>query len=261
MSYDYWQRQTKDKPLFEDIIWSKPQQKNQSGKLLIIGGSSQAIATPAESYQIALKQGVGECKVALPYACKKMLGPKIPLDIELVESNPSGGFSIKAEVRLKAFSLWADAILFSGNLGHSSETTILLDNLTKLDKSQIFAGDSIDHFINNPKILFDRDNTLVVVDFKHLQKISSNYGFERAFTSKLELINLVDTLYDFSILTNASILTIYKQNAAIACKGRVITTFLETEPNLTNLATSASVWWLQNPSKPIEAIATSITQI
>ena len=34
--YDYWQKQT-EKALFPEIEWSKPERKDQAGRILIIG--------------------------------------------------------------------------------------------------------------------------------------------------------------------------------------------------------------------------------
>ena len=66
MNFDFWLKQTSGKPLFPDIEWQKPEQKNLAGKLLIIGGNKLGFAAVAQAYTDALKAGIGECRVILP---------------------------------------------------------------------------------------------------------------------------------------------------------------------------------------------------
>ena len=41
MDNDYWQKQTPGKVLFDDVLWSKPERRDQAGRLAIVGGNSQ----------------------------------------------------------------------------------------------------------------------------------------------------------------------------------------------------------------------------
>ena len=56
---------------FPDVEWNKPERRDQAGKLGIIGGNKLGFLAVAESYQEALKAGVGEARVLLPDALKK----------------------------------------------------------------------------------------------------------------------------------------------------------------------------------------------
>jgi NAD(P)H-hydrate repair Nnr-like enzyme with NAD(P)H-hydrate dehydratase domain len=58
-----WQKQASSKPLFDDLLWSRPEQKALAGKLLIIGGNSHAIAAPGEAFMLASKAGAGDIRV------------------------------------------------------------------------------------------------------------------------------------------------------------------------------------------------------
>ena len=42
----YWHKQG-TKPLYPDVIWSKPENKQAAGKLLIIGGHAYGFSAPA----------------------------------------------------------------------------------------------------------------------------------------------------------------------------------------------------------------------
>ena len=71
MDMKFWRKQEQSKPLFPDIEWNKPERRNQAGKMAIIGGNKLGFLAVADSYQEALKTGVGEVRVLLPDALKK----------------------------------------------------------------------------------------------------------------------------------------------------------------------------------------------
>lgn len=262
MHFDYWQKQDLNKPLFDALVWGKPQQKTQSGKLLIIGGNIHAIAQPAEAYGVAINQGVGECKVVMPNITKKLLGPKPPIDIEFVSSTPSGSFGSDSINELKSYLNWANSALFAGNVGHNSETAILLENIIKTPGQQVYVNDCVDYWFNNALTILRRNDTLLVVDITKLQKLAINARVSIAFTHSMELMQLVQKLHEFTNLFKCNILLKHQDQIFTASKGQVITTKISTDEHWqTKTATAASVWWLQNPNKTLEAIATAITQL
>jgi hypothetical protein len=260
---DYWRKQDIKQPLFEDLIWSKPQHKSRAGKLLIVGGNSHSIAAPGEAFEVATKQGVGECKVIMPSATRKLLGPKPPPNIEFVASTPSGSMSINAENDLISYISWTDATLFAGDFSHSSETAILLEKLIKVPGLQIYVRDAADYFLQTPLPLLQREDTLLVLSMAELQKYAASAKFSHAFTFDMELLQLVEILHEFTLIYPCQIVTEHKGQIIVAYKGQIISTKLAAEPKSWRLktATSTAVWWLQNPNKPLEAIATAITQL
>jgi hypothetical protein len=260
---DYWRKQDIKQPLFEDLIWSKPQHKSRAGKLLIVGGNSHSIAAPGEAFEIATKQGVGECKVIMPSATRKLLGSKPPPNIEFVASTPSGSMSAGAENDLKSYINWADATLFAGDFSHASETAILLEKLLKVSGLQIYVRDAADYFLQTPLPLLQREDTLLVLSIAELQKYTQKVKFTSAFTFNMELLQLVEALHDFTLVYPCQIITEHKGQIAAAYNGQVISTKLAAEPKTWRLKTAAAaaVWWLQNPTRPLEAIATAINQV
>jgi len=96
--------------LYPDLEWSKPERRDQAGKLGIIGGNKLGFAAAAESYQLALEIGVGQVRVLLPDALKKAV-PATLLDVILAPSNPSGSLSAEAAADLNAVAScrWATA--------------------------------------------------------------------------------------------------------------------------------------------------------
>lgn len=69
--YDYWQKQT-EKALFPEIEWSKPERKDQAGRILIIGGSQGNFRAVALAYETALRSGAGAVKVLVPDVLKRL---------------------------------------------------------------------------------------------------------------------------------------------------------------------------------------------
>lgn len=255
MSKDYWLQQPADKALFEDLIWSRPENKMHAGKLLIVGGNAHGFAAPAEAYEASAKAGIGTARALLPDALQKTVGQFFHAG-EYVPSTPSGSFATQALSELLDCANWADAVLLTDNFGRNSETAILLEKF--IDKYAGFltlSGDSLDYFLDKPEIL-ERENTLIVADLQQLQKLSAASRFTQAFTSDMGILKLVDILHDFSNQHKAILIFPYEDSIAIGYKGKVVTTN-KTAPN-TLLGAHTATWWLQNPGKPLEACASAI---
>ena len=75
-SHPYWQQQTQENPLNPDIEWSKPEQRNQAGRLGIIGGNKLGFAGVAEEMGITLQRTSysPNIKERLDYSCALFTG-------------------------------------------------------------------------------------------------------------------------------------------------------------------------------------------
>lgn len=259
-----WLKQSYSKPLYEDLLWSRPEQKALAGKLLIVGGNSHAIAAPGEAFALAGTGGAGDVKVVMPDKTRKLIGGKLPLGIELVPSTPSGSFSKEALAPLQSYCAWSDLTLFAGDIGRNSETAILLEQLaSKMPGLQTYTRDAADYFSDTSLTLLDRENTLLVLSFAQLQKFAVSAKSQTAITFDMGLPNLCNALSELTQVHKASIITQQFSNIIIAHDGKVVVTALETEPEKWRLKTAvaASIWLMQNQAVPLEALATSITQI
>ncbi len=126
MTPEYWHKQPVGKLLFPELEWSRPENKQFAGKLLIVGGNLHGFAAPAEAYAAAAKAGIGTAHVLLPDAIQKVVGHFIE-NGEFAASTPSGSFSQKALIELLEWCRWSDGVLFAGDLGRNSETAILVE--------------------------------------------------------------------------------------------------------------------------------------
>jgi len=257
---DYWQRQTKQKPLFPDMLWSRPENRQFAGKLLIVGGNAHGFASPAEAYAEAGRAGIGVARVLLPDVLYKTLGKAFEAG-EFAPSTPSGSFSQKALMEMLSLAQWADGVLLDGDLGRNSETAILLEKfITKYSGQLTLCSDAADYFINPQTTILDRADTLLVLNFPQLQKLAGHAHFTTAFTSTMDLMHFISALHEFQTGHSAHILVHHLDNLIIAAKGKVCTTKLTTSTAQqgTVFAAHAAVWWLQNPSQPYQALCSSI---
>jgi ADP-dependent NAD(P)H-hydrate dehydratase / NAD(P)H-hydrate epimerase len=249
-----WLRQTSE-PLFPDLIWSRPENKRQAGKLLIVGGDANGFAAPASAYSAALKAGIGTTRVLLPSALQKTLGKHFA-EAEFAPSTPSGSFSRQALDSFLESANWADGVLLAGDFGRNSETAILLDSFVEKYTGQLtIAGDGLDYFLDSKNSVLGRDHTLLVINLGKLQKLAKN---NRAGTPVLHAMNLHELITVLSDWTNSSavsFITKHADNLVVAANGKASTTPETTDSNWqADLAAYASVWQLQTPDKPFEAL-------
>jgi hypothetical protein len=259
MNHSFWRRQQADKPLFDDLLWSRPEHKNAAGKLLIVGGNLHAFAAPAEAYVEAGKAGVGSAHVLLPDAIKKMTGGLLE-HIDYAPSTPSGSFAQKALSDLLEHAAWADAVLIAGDLGRNSETAILLESFAQKYSGMLcLTKDALDYATTVPGTFVDRPNTLLVPSFAQLQKLAARSGFTTAFTFDMDLLRFVDALHNFTQAHPAAIVVQHMDQTHCAVGGRVTSTPLKSEQPVWRIKTAAhaTTWWMQNPTKPLEALTTS----
>lgn len=256
----YWQKQTKDSPLFPDLLWSRPETRLHAGKLLIIGGNGYEFKAPANAYGDALEAGIGTAKVLLPDSMKKTVEDIFP-EAEFATSTHSGSFARAALEQLLSLAEWADGVLLAGDLGHNSETAIVLESfLTKYDRQLTIAGDAIDYCLGMAPICLERPDTTLILTSAQLQKLGTAAHYTAAFTSDMALLQLVEQLHDFSSQYPANLLVQHDGSIVVAVQGRICSTNDPQTVNLTAVAAHGSVWWLQNSSKPYEALTTSLLE-
>ena len=259
-THSYWSQQQPSKSLFPDIEWSKPEQRAHAGKLGIIGGNKLGFVAVGDAYTTATDAGVGQVRVLLPDVLKKSV-PAALIDVAYADSNPSGGLARGAQGALHALGAWADSVLLIGDAGRNSETAILYEDFIRDYTGQLtIARDSVDLLANTPELVVERPDTLLVVSFAQLQKLFSRVYYPKILTFSMQLQQLVETLHKFTITYPVTIMTFHQNHIIIASSGQIITTPWEAPMAIWKgtVATHASAYWLWNPQKPLQAIATSL---
>ncbi len=262
MERTYWHKQSPDKPLFPELLWSRPENKRYAGKLVIIGGNAHGFSAPAEAYQAAELAGVGTARVVLPDAIQKIVGGFFATAF-FAPSTPSGSFRQVALAEFLEHAEWADAVLLAGDLGRNSETAIVMESfIGKYNGQLLLTKDAADYFKDTPKQLLRRQHTTLIISLAQLQKLIQNSGFEKPVTFEMSLVKLVETLHEFTSVYTANIIVKHLDQIIVASDGQVSTTQLSENKEIwrVQIAAQASVWWIQNPLKAFEALTTSIAQ-
>lgn len=254
----YWQKQTAEAPLFEDLIWSRPQHKATAGKLLIIGSNSHGFAAVAGAYAAATRAGIGTIRLLLPDALQKMVG--VLPDADFAPSTPSGSFGRAALDSALELADWADAVLLAGDFGKNSETTIFLESISTKYKGQlILCGDSLDNLISISETIFSRSKTCLVPNLRQLQLMASSAGFSQPVKLEVDLIKTVEVCHELTGTYPLHLLLPIDNQIIAASGGQVVTTKLNNQNSQTVvLAAAGAVWWLQNSAKPLAAITGAV---
>ncbi len=256
---EYWQIQQQDQPLFPDLIWSQPQNKNQAGKLLLIGGNMHGFSALAKTYEASIKAGIGTARVLMPDKLKPIVSSLFK-EADYCPSTPSGSFARTALANLLDYSGWADCVLLAGDFGKNSETAIMLEGyLDKYSGLLTITQDGLDYFVHNPETLITRKDTLMVGTMSQLQKISIKTNPNKLITLGSNLLQLIQALHELTEMYPLNIITYHLSNIVVASKGFVSSTKVKPDINWqVRSAASASVWLLQQKSQPFEALTTSM---
>lgn len=258
MNQEYWQNQL-DKPLFPNLLWSRPETKHGAGKILIIGGQAQEFIHVAASYTATEKAGAGVIRVLMPSSTQKIT--KMLPNIEYAPSNTSGSFAKSALIELIAAAEWADTVLIAGDLGKNSETNLMLEAFMRKHTEQlIIAAESIQSITLPPADLFLKENTTLVLTFGELQKYVTALKLEKPLTSSIGNPDFALLLHEITANNPTNIVTIHGNNIWAACGGVVSLTKSKKQPDTVAIAAESAVWQAQNPNKPFEALTTAIWQ-
>ncbi len=257
MERTYWHKQGTE-PLFPDLIWSKPETKHAAGKLLIVGGNSHGFSASAEAYQAATKAGIGTVRVALPDSLQKTVGTFLE-NAFFLPSTPSGSLAKAALAELLEHAMWSDGVLLTGELGRNSETAVLLESfVSKYSGTLIITRDAADYFYAHPSTVLARANTTLVISLSQLQQLAKNDKYPQPVRFQMDVVQLVDWLHDFTLEYECNIVVQHLGKIFVAVSGQVSTTAHETEIWRLQTASAASVWLIQHPQKPFEALTTSL---
>lgn len=218
MNADYWQKQSAKKPLFSDILWSKPERK--VGRLAIVGGNSRGFSAAARAFSIAEKLGVGDIKVLLPASLKNNFSPAF--DVTFLPANPSGGLAKKALPEMRAAAEFAKITLVIGDLGANSETAALLEDFVAQTESPIFiARDAVDLVANSSENILNRANVHLILSLSQLQKLAKNVYYPRVITFSEGAAQIAETLHKFTLTFPASATLWHAGQLFFAQNGRV----------------------------------------
>jgi NAD(P)H-hydrate repair Nnr-like enzyme with NAD(P)H-hydrate dehydratase domain len=260
MTPEYWLKQLPGSPLYEDILWSRPEHRANAGKLLVIGGNLHGFAAVAEAYAEADRAGAGAVHVVLPDALSKTVG-SVFAGTEFAPSTSSGSFGRTALSELLHHAQRADAVLLAGDFGRNSETSAMLESFAqKYPGLLTVTKDGVDYLYLLAELVAKREHTVLVLSIAQLQKLGLALKFTTPFLLSMGMVLLVQALHDFTQRYPVTIVTKELDNIVVAHKGKVSSTKLVPDKEIWRVSTAASAttFWMQNPSRPFEAITSSL---
>lgn len=250
-----WQKQDPKKPLYPDLIWSRPENKNHAGKLLLIGGKAGEFINVSSTYILANKAGAGIIRTLLPDSLQQ-IGKNID-EVEFSRSNQGGGFAKTALADFFDLSDWADQVLLAGDFGKNAETTVILDGyLLRSQKPIVLSQKALTSISLSYEQLLKLPVTLVITR-DELRKIAIRIGSHIAVTSTANFETIKEVMFNISSQSKANLVIIDQDNTWVAVNGNIIST--KTTPiDINTLAAYVAVWQMQNPDKPLQALATAV---
>lgn len=248
------QKQTRNAPLFPDLLWARPERKEQAGKLLIIGGSTHGFADAVKSYEYALVAGIGEVKVMLPKGVEKLIG-SIP-DTLYVSQVENGSFAHGALQEIQSYLPWADGLLLPGELTNNAETTLLIEDILRVASVPlIITGDTIETVtktLNEPL----PTKPVVITTFRQLQRLAYTHSGKQPLLSSSSLDQQVAIM---QALTNklglGALVRLDQEQILVTSSDQASLTI--SSKSLIEFATHAAVLTAQLPGKLYEAVTTA----
>lgn len=255
MTSEYWLRQSGE-ALFPKLIWSRPENKQGAGKLLILGGQAQEFNQVAESYAEAENAGAGAVRVILPESTRK--ATKMLPNLEYAPANSSGSFAQASLAELLEAATWADAVLLAGNMGKNSETSLMLENFIEKYKGLLVIAPAAIHSLTlRASQLFGREEMVIVLGFNELQRYAADLGIEVPLLSTFTNEALAAWLHELTEQRPAHLLMSHEGHIWNAGGGKVASTKPKKEKSAGSLAAAAAVWTMQHHTKTFEAITTA----
>jgi ADP-dependent NAD(P)H-hydrate dehydratase / NAD(P)H-hydrate epimerase len=260
MHESYWKQQTADTPLYPDIEWSKPEQRNLAGNLGIIGGNKLGFAGVADAYTTAVKSGAGDVRILLPDVLRKTIPTTITNTI-FGATNPSGSLARDALTEMKAIGAWSTGILMIGDAGRNSETAIVYEDFIRDYTGPLtITRDAVDLIKHSSQSLIERPDTVLIVSFAQLQKLFQLVYYPKVLTFSMQLTSLVEAVHKFTITYPVTIVVLFKDTLIVASAGDVSSTPWDNPMAIWrgSVAAKAATYWMWNQSKILPSITASL---
>lgn len=242
------------KNLYDDILWSIPEQK--TGVVQLIGGNSSNFSSVVRIAEDLNRFPLKSVRILLPDALRGKL-PPLP-DINFAPSTTSGSFAKSEE--LSAAAAGADLTFFLGDLSKNSATAIAItEALKNSTKPAVITRDTVDLIAPEMPALIEKPGLIFIASMAQLQKLLRAVYYPKMLLLSMPLLPALEILHKFTLSYPCTILTFHGGNIIVAHNGKT-----ETLPISKTNYTPLSLWsgtlagkvaalntW--NPEKPYES--------
>ncbi|MBQ2660449.1 hypothetical protein IJF86_03485 [Candidatus Saccharibacteria bacterium] len=254
----YWQKQ--EKPLFGEMVWNLPEQKQ--GSVAVLGGNAQSFSSVNRAAGVlSNKFPVKEVFSLLPDALRSKI-PPVP-NVEFFPSTESGSFRKTSEISYALNK--SDIGLLIGDFSRNSETAVAIAQaIVDTEKPLILTRDTVDLVLNDAMEIVKKENLIFVCSMAQLQKFFRAIYYPKVILLSMPLLPVVEALHKFTITYKMTILTLHQGQILVAKDGNVVSTPLEKTKYSPlsmwsgELAAKIAAFNLFNPGKELEATAAAI---
>lgn len=243
---------TQDRLLFPKVLWTKPLNRAQAGRLLVVGGHAQQFSQLQLLYQLAAAAGIGQCHLVMPDSLSKLIEPHP--DFHFVPSTPAGSLGRAALGTISSLAPEYDAVILGVDWSQNSETTGLGEALINhLDTRLIVVAEAIDLLgVYLKKV--EPERLLIITQMPQLFKLANRWRLALRISGQGALAK-ANWLQQLERLTEGNYF-LAESDALVASRGRVSLTSLKTD-HFWLAAALASTFWLQHRTEPFQALTTA----
>lgn len=231
-----WLKQT-DVPSFPDIIWNRPHNQRQIGSILLIAGTAQNLAPINKAYEALRKIDVQNIYLVAPQSAEPVIGGFI--DGSFVEETPSHSLAKSSQGIVESLLSNHSLTLMPGDIGSNTETLSLFEGLLKHSGWVGLSNQTVLELMYAIKSILNRDQTIVEVDIKTLQRIGTELKLDYAFERNGDLVATVEKLKTLSKSCEAIIILHFKNSIISAVNGEICQT-IGVKPSLIEAALFAT---------------------
>lgn len=252
----------RDKPLFEDIIWTQPQRSAKEAQVLIIGGHSQSIQAPLAAFQ-HLKNLNLKASVILPDSLKKIfkIGKSEDLNLSFLPSTPAGSLAQKGAPTILQTAQKHACLFIAGDLSSNQETErLILELLKDFRGCKLVVGKIAKTILENQTATSEDLN--LVLDASQLPFLNRSRAGKKALQTQASPEVFAQTLSELDLKFNLTAAT----DRIIWTKiGRdVCATFAKNSENADadplKLAAHCALYLINNPRQPWPASVSAAWQ-
>ena len=242
-----------DKPLYEDILWSRPVRR--TGRILLVGGHRDGFSELQKAYQGFEDAQVSECHLALPDKLSRLVGSLE--GISLLASTPSGSISRDALSELVYLANESDLVSLGPDLSNNSETTLAMQRLIAETRASILIPpQSAEQLLPEAGEWKNKENLLVFLNYKQLYKLASKLAVDATIPLNVTNDAIAEIALAVSKEFSPSIVVMMPDSIIIAVNGKASVTKTKTD-DLGKIIGLLGTFWLQNESKRYEALTTA----
>lgn len=246
-----------DKPLFPELLWSRPTLRSRGGRLLIVGGHKHEFSLVQDIYQVAEAAGVGEAQAALPDTLQRLVGGGT--FGHFLPATSAGSLGKAALGELLQISEDYDALIVGANLTNNSETGIMIESLvSETEQLAVITEETINTLKFHPEVITGNPKALVVTTMNGLFALANHHHMPLAIKPNSGLMGKLKIIQQLIDISRCNYV-IFDQEVIVASEGEMSVTQLQTSlsEHAGVMIGLASTFWLQNRQRPFAALTTA----